>query len=142
MEGRFLGYPALAVSLVGAQVRHYQTAGRVVLDLVRKLQRRPLPPDTILNVNVPDVPFERLAGTQSTRLGNRHKSEPVVRDADPQGNEIYWVGPAGAEQDAGPGTDFHALRHTYVSVTPLQVDLTRHGSLEQISAWLAEPGDD
>ncbi len=142
MEGRFLGYPALAVSLVGTQVRHYETAARVVLDLVQKLQRRPLPPDTILNINVPDVPFERLAGAQATRLGNRHKSEPVVRDADPQGNEIYWVGPAGAEQDAGPGTDFHALRHAYVSVTPLQVDLTRHGSLEQVSAWLAELADD
>ncbi len=139
MEGRFLGFPAFAVSLVGSQVKHYETAARVVLELVERLEHRPLPSDSILNINVPDLPFEELAGIQATRLGHRHKSEPVVRDTDPRGNDIFWVGPSGPEQDAGPGTDFHALRHRYVSVTPLQVDLTRHTALEQVSSWLQAP---
>lgn len=137
-EGRFLGFPAIAVSLVGTECKHYDTAARVVLDVVRKLRHRPLSSDTILNVNVPDLPFDRLVGFQATRLGNRHKSEAVVRSKNPQGEDVYWVGPAGAEQDAGPGTDFHAVRHRSVSVTPLQVDLTRHSTLLEIEAWLQE----
>ena len=99
--------------------------------------RRPLNDDTILNVNVPDRPYRELTGYRATRLGHRHKAEPVVRGQDPRGRTIYWVGPPGAEQDAGPGTDFHALRAGYVSVTPLQVDLTRHASLPGLGDWLA-----
>ena len=95
-----------------------------------------LPEDTILNVNVPDVPFEDLKGYQATRLGQRHRSEPVIKSADPRGRVIYWVGPPGAEQDAGPGTDFYAINTGYVSVTPLQVDLTRYDRIESLSAWL------
>jgi 5'-nucleotidase len=90
----------------------------------------------ILNVNVPDLPFERLAGMRATRLGHRHKAEPVVRAIDPRGHTVYWVGPAGPEQDAGPGTDFYALRQGFVSVTPLQVDLTRHALLDPLAEWL------
>ena len=101
------------------------------------LRERPLNNDIILNVNVPDLPYDALKGFRSTRLGHRHKAEPVVRTKDPRGKVIYWVGPAGAEQDAGPGTDFHAVREGYVSVTPLQVDLTRHHALEAVSEWLA-----
>jgi len=103
---------------------------------VGQLNNNALPADTILNVNVPDLPWKRIAGFQSTRLGHRHKAEPVKRDVDPRGRVIYWVGPAGPEQDAGPGTDFHALREGYISVTPLQVDLTRHPSLGDIGRWL------
>jgi 5'-nucleotidase len=98
----------------------------------------PLPPDTILNVNVPDVPFEQLRGFRATRLGNRHRAEPVVRAQDPKGRPIYWVGPAGPEQDAGPGTDFHAVGNGYVSVTPLQIDLTRHADIGPLGEWLPE----
>lgn len=134
MEGRFLGLPALAVSLVGQ--RYYATAARAVLYLIKQLQEDPLPADTILNVNVPDLPWEQIAGFQATRLGHRHKAEPVVRNTDPRGRTIYWVGPPGAEQDAGPGTDFHAIRDHYVSVTPILVDLTRYTALDQISGWL------
>lgn len=134
-EGRFLGLPAMAVSIASFQPRHLDTAARVAVELVRRL-RHPLDPDIILNVNVPDLPYERLAGYRATRLGHRHKAEPVVKGLDPRGREIYWVGPAGAEQDAGPGTDFHALRHGYVSVTPLQVDLTRHALLPRLEEWL------
>jgi 5'-nucleotidase len=137
IEGRFLGLPALAVSLVGENPTHFETAARAACKLVRKLQSRPLPPDTILNVNVPDIDFDALKGFQSTRLGFRHRSEPMVRSADPRGRPVYWVGPAGAGQDAGPGTDFYAIEHHYVSVTPLQVDLTRHDAVHEVGNWLA-----
>jgi 5'-nucleotidase len=136
MEGRFLGLPAMAVSLVGHRVSHYATAARVAVRLVRQLQSHPLPADTILNVNVPDLPWDSLSGFSVTRLGHRHKSEPVISARDPRERPIYWIGPAGAEQDAGPGTDFYAVRNGYVSVTPIQVDLTRHTALEEVGAWL------
>jgi 5'-nucleotidase len=136
-EGRFLGFPSIALSMGSARPRHWDTGGKVALELVRKLAQRTLDADVILNVNVPDIPYERLSGIQATRLGHRHKAEPVVKDIDPRGRSIYWVGPAGAEQDAGPGTDFYALRHGYVSVTPLQVDLTRHTAIETVGRWLA-----
>ena len=136
MEGRFLGLPAIAISLVGAEYLHYATAARVARLLVERLHHEPLPADTILNVNVPDLPWDKLGGFEATRLGHRHKAEPVIRATDPRGRDIYWVGPPGAEQDAGPGTDFHALRHNRVSVTPIQVDLTQHQSVESVNAWL------
>jgi len=136
MEGRFLGLPAIAVSLVGRSGGNFATAARVVLDLLDKLKSHPLPTDTVLNVNVPDIPYEQLAGFEATRLGHRHKAEPVIRSADPHGNTIYWVGPPGAEADAGAGTDFHAVRQNRVSVTPLHVDLTRHVALAQMASWL------
>jgi len=138
-EGRFLGLPAMAVSMVASSPKHYATGARVALELVQRLQVHPLAADTIINVNVPDLPYEELKGYQATRLGHRHKAEPVIKMADPRGRTIYWVGPAGAEQDAGPGTDFFAVREGYVSVTPLQVDLTRHSTLPEIQTWLDEP---
>lgn len=136
MEGRFLGLPAMAVSLTSHEGRHYDTAARVVVGLVRNLRPGSIPANTILNVNVPDLPYSALAGTQVTRLGHRHKAEPVVRAKDPRGREIYWVGPAGAEQDAGPGTDFFAVSQGYVSVTPLHVDLTRYTAIQAVSDWV------
>ncbi len=136
MEGRFLGLPAIAVSLSGKSGMHFETAAHVVLRLLDMLQREPLPADTILNVNVPDVAAGELAGYEATRLGRRHKAEPVVRAADPHGNPVYWVGAPGPEADAGPGTDFHAIRNRFVSITPLHVDLTRYTALDQVSAWL------
>jgi 5'-nucleotidase len=136
MEGRFLGFPAIAVSLASWQPQHYATAAFAARELVVRLQADPLPADVILNVNVPDRPWTEVRGFQGTRLGHRHKAEPVVRGTDPRGNPYYWVGPAGPEQDAGPGTDFHAVREGWISVTPLQVDLTRHGALDGLCAWL------
>jgi 5'-nucleotidase len=136
MEGRFLGLPAIAVSLAGKTGTHFETAAHVTLRLLEKLKPESLPADTILNVNVPDVPVERLAGFEATRLGHRHKAEPVIRTSDPHGNPVYWVGAPGAESDAGPGTDFHAIRNHFVSITPLHVDLTRYTALDQVSAWL------
>ncbi len=136
MEGRFLGLPAIAVSLVSFQPQHNATAARVVLELLARLQDEPIPPNIILNVNVPDLPYAELQGWQVTRLGHRHKSEPVIRQTDPRGRAIYWVGPAGSEQDAGPGTDFHAVRHGFVSVTPIQADLTRHDAIDTVRRCL------
>ncbi len=138
VEGRFLGLPAIAVSLVGDNPRHFDAAAEVARVLVRKLQSNPLPADTILNVNVPDIEFAAIKGFQSTRLGFRHRAEPVVRSQDPKGRPLYWVGPAGTGQDAGPGTDFYAIENHYVSVTPLQVDLTRHESVQSVGNWLAK----
>ena len=136
MEGRFLGLPTVAVSLVGHRLHNFSTAGRVARELVERLQKKSLPSDIILNVNVPDQPYERLSGIVEARLGFRHKSEPVVKSRDPHGRTIYWVGPAGAGQDSGPGTDFHAIERGAVAVTPLKIDLTRHESLPQTSEWL------
>jgi len=136
VEGRFLGLPAIAVSLAGDAPSNYETAARVVLDLIKKLISNPLPADTILNINVPDIPWEELTGMEVTRLGRRHKSEPVVKQLDPRGRPIYWVGPVGPEEDAGLGTDFHAIRNKAVSITPIQIDLTRYDALDKVATWL------
>jgi len=135
-EGRFLGLPAMAVSMSSHNPQHYETGARVALDLVKQLPHLRLAGKTILNVNVPDLPYEQLKGVLGTRLGHRHKAEPAVCSKDPRGRTIYWVGPAGAEADAGEGTDFYAVRNGFVSVTPLQIDLTRHQAVSDVSVWL------
>ncbi len=136
VEGRFLGLPALAVSLVGKELNHYDTAARVVCDLLDKLKEKPLDSDIILNINVPDIPYADIAGMQVTRLGHRHRAEPVVKARDPRGHRIYWIGESGAELDAGPGTDFHAVNHAFVSLTPMHVDLTHYKAMEATQRWL------
>jgi len=136
IEGRSLGLPAIAVSLAGHALRHFDSAGQAVRILLGKLEREPLPPDTILNVNVPDLPFGEIRGFEATRLGYRHRSEPVVETTDPKGRPVFWMGAAGAGQDAGPGTDFHAIDHARISVTPLQIDLTRHSAIATLAGWL------
>lgn len=134
-EGRFLGLPAIAVSNVALKPQYFETSGRVAAKLIETLVKKPLPSNTILNVNVPDIPWEEIRGFRATRLGHRHKAEPVIKDADPRGRPIYWIGPAGGEQDAGPGTDFHAIREDCVSITPLQIDLTHHEGISAIRDW-------
>jgi len=137
-EGRFLGLPAIAVSLVGENPRHFDTAGQAIRVMIQQLENVPLPPDMTLNINVPDVPYQELKGFQATRLGYRHRAEPVIESHDPKGRLLYWVGAAGAGQDAGPGTDFHAVENGFVSVTPMHFDLTRHAGLEGLETWLPE----
>ena len=136
LEGRFLGLPTIAVSLVGQDLENFGTAARVAAELVQKLERSALASDVVLNVNVPDRPFAELRGLRATRLGFRHKAEQILEDTDPYGRTIYWVGPAGEGQDAGEGTDFHAVEHGAASITPLRVDLTRHETLQGIADWL------
>jgi 5'-nucleotidase len=138
MEGRFLGLPTIAVSLVGHKGKHFDTAARVASELVQKINKGMLESNIVLNVNVPDVAYENLKGIRAARLGFRHKSEPIVKSKDPHGRTIYWVGPAGEGADVGPGTDFHAINDGAASVTPLKVDLTRHESMDQIADWLAD----
>jgi len=139
MEGRFLGLPAIAVSLASeGRPTYFETAAQVVVEMVQKLERAAFATDVTLNVNVPDRPYADLTGVRASRLGFRHKSEPVIREKDPHGRTIFWVGPAGRGADAGEGTDFHAVEQGAVAVTPLKVDLTRHDSLPQITEWLAE----
>lgn len=137
-EGRFLGLPALAVSIDSFAPEHLDSAARAASVLVQGLLTQKLSRDTILNVNVPDLPWDEIKGFRSTRLGHRHKAEPVFKSTDPRGHPIYWVGPPGAEQDAGEGTDFHALRNGYVSVTPLKIDLTHHDDVPATASWLEE----
>ena len=139
MEGRFLGLPAIAVSLVFTErPENYSTAADAVASLVERLRKDPLPADTILNVNVPDLPMQEIKGFEVTRLGHRHRAEPVVKTIDPRGRPMYWIGPAGPGQDAGPGTDFDAIRRGYISITPIHVDLTRYQALDQISGWVSD----
>lgn len=141
-EGRFLGLPAIAISLVSSDPKHFATACHVATTLLKKIIQQPLPNDTLLNVNVPDLPLSEIKGYQCTRLGQRHKSEPVIQATDPRGHTIYWVGPPGGEQDAGPGTDFDAIRNGYVSITPLQLDLTRYERIDGLKQWLMEDSND
>lgn len=134
-EGRFLGLPSIAVSLSGPRCEHYDTAAQIAKLLVERLKETPLTSDTILNVNVPDLPFLELKGIQVTRLGTRHVAEPTIKALDPRGRKMYWIGQPGPEQDAGPGTDFYAVNSGYVSVTPLHLDLTHYKVMDELSNW-------
>jgi 5'-nucleotidase len=137
MEGRCLGLPAIAVSLVTTEqkARHFDSAARAAVELLVRLATDPLPADTILNINVPDLPWSEIAGWRVCRLGNRHRAEPCIRESDPRGRTIWWIGPAGPAQDAGPGTDFHAVQAGFIAVTPIHVDLTRYQALESLACW-------
>ena len=136
MEGRFLGLPAIAVSLAGDDPIHFDTAGNVVRQLLEKMLQTPLSPSTILNINVPDLPRDQISGWQATRLGGRDRACPAIRATDPVGKDIYWIGAAGVEQDAGPGTDFFAIAQGYVSITPLTADMTDRTRLAELDEWL------
>ncbi|USH02952.1 5'/3'-nucleotidase SurE [Grimontia kaedaensis] len=133
-EGFFMGVPAIAVSLCGNT--HFHTAAQVVKKVVINDKEMPLPRNRLLNINVPDVPMVDIQGWQVTRLGARHRAEDMIEDRDPRGQAIYWIGPPGAKQDAGPGTDFYAIENNCVSLTPLQVDLTAHDTIDTLNLWV------
>ncbi|TPH19337.1 5'/3'-nucleotidase SurE [Litorilituus lipolyticus] len=137
-EGRHMGMPAVAVSLVGKYEKHYQTAAVVAAKVIKRLKSHPLPADQILNINVPDIPLSELKGIKVTRLGHRHKAESMQKMQDPWQRDIYWYGLLGEELDGGEGTDFNAIAQGYASVTPLTVDMTAHRSIEPIKQWLSE----
>lgn len=136
MEGHLLGVQAIAFSLVGNT--HFATAAHVVRQLVEQHLAHPIPTHRLLNVNIPDLPVSQIQGVQVTRLGARHHAESMIKQQDPRGHDIYWLGPPGKEQDAGVGTDFYAIERGWVSLTPLQVDLTAHESLLSMDHWLQE----
>ena len=136
IEGRFLGLPSIAISLASWKCKHFETAAIIAKRLVEKIEKAPLSHNTIINVNVPDVPIEQIKGIKSTRLGNRHMSEPSIQDQnDPS---LYWIGENGPEADNGEGTDFYAVNNNFVSVTPLQIDLTKYSEVERVSDWLKD----
>ncbi len=132
-EGRFLGKPSIAISLCGDQ--NFETAAHVLAEVLKDMDSLNLPQDTILNINVPDIPLSELKGVRVTRLGRRHISEPVVQESDPRGLPIFWVGPAGEAADAGEGTDFFAIENGYASLTPLKIDLTDYQVLKNLQNW-------
>ena len=134
IEGRFLGLPSIAMSLASWECKHFDTAGEIAKLLVAQINKAPLANNTIINVNVPDIPKTEIKGIKSTRLGNRHKSEPSIQDL--KNPSLYWIGENGKEADNGEGTDFHAVSNNFVSVTPLQIDLTKYPELKQVSKWL------
>ena len=142
LEGRHLGLPAIAVSLVGRDPGRYETAATVVERLLESLAHGSIPAGTVLNVNVPDLALDRIRGVRVTRLGHRHRSRPAVVDRDPAGERIYWFGEAGSARDNAPDTDFHAVDEGFVSVTPIHADLTRHRALDTISSWMGTLGFD
>jgi len=135
-EGYLLGVPSIAVSLANHNAQHFDTAARVVVELVQPLRPQPPTEPMLLNVNVPDRARADLGGIRVTRLGKRHKAEPVVKTTNPRGQTVYWVGASGGAQDAGEGTDFHAVANGFVSITPLQMDLTRFSQMDSVSVWL------
>lgn len=135
-EGYLLGIPSFAVSLTSFEGRHFTTAARVAASLVERFIENPISEPVLLNVNVPDIPYEQLRGVEVTRLGRRHKAEPVVRMKSPRNETVYWVGAAGAAADAGPGTDFNAIERGFASLTPLQIDLTHTAQLSSVRHWM------
>ncbi len=137
-EGRFLGLPAIAVSLAGFEGKHFATAAKVIVNLLKKIPDHPLPSQMILNINVPDIPFNELQQHSIVRLGKRHKAEPAIEARDPRNRRIYWLGPVGEEADAGPGTDFYAINHNQVAITPIKIDLTSYDLLEPLKQWINE----
>jgi 5'-nucleotidase len=135
-EGYLLGIPSIAISLASKAAAHFDSAAQVAVDLVQRHTRANAGP-WLLNVNVPDIPSRELKGVTITRLGRRHRAEDVIRTKSPRGETIYWVGAAGAAADAGEGTDFHAVEEGFVSVTPLQIDLTNRDQMPELRAWIA-----
>lgn len=135
-EGYLLGVPSIAVSLVSKAAADFSTAARVARDLAERFTRAPFQHPVLLNVNVPDRSYGDLKGTRITRLGKRHKAEPVIRSVTPRNDTVYWIGAAGQAADAGEGTDFNAVAEGYVSVTPLQIDLTHNGLIPAVGEWI------
>jgi 5'-nucleotidase len=135
-EGFLLGIPSLAVSLASFSAGNFATAARIATEIVQRFKNDRLHGTVLLNVNVPDIAYSELQGIEVTRLGRRHKAEPVVKSKSPRGETVYWVGAAGPAQDAGEGTDFLAIKRNRVSVTPLQIDLTRYGQLDAVKEWV------
>ena len=136
MEGRFLGRPAVAVSLAGNDTSHFEPAAALVGKFIERMLTEELPPELLLNINIPDITTTDNLRWETTRLGKRHKSEASVRMSDPKGREVFWIGPAGPGSDVGPGTDFHAIQRGNISVTPLQFDLTRYDIIDDVASWI------
>ena len=135
-EGRHLEYPPIAVSVANYHPKHYETAAKVVVDMVANIKALNVAPRTVINVNVPDCPIEELAGAQICRLGHRSAGEKPIATVDPRGRTRYWIAPVGKAEDRFEGTDFFAIEGNYVAVTPLQLDMTRYSDMDGVADWL------
>jgi 5'-nucleotidase len=138
MEGYLLDIPSFAFSMSQHNATHFETAARIAVELVQHYAKTALKSPTLLNINVPDVPYEAIQGRSITRLGKRHKAEPVIQLKTPRGETVYWVGAAGQPNDGGIGTDFYAIAHNHVSISPIQVDLTKHSQLPELKDWISK----
>ena len=138
MEGYLLGIPSIAISMSQHNCTHFETAARIAVEMVQHYQKTGFASPTLLNINVPDVAYEQLKGRVITRLGKRHKAEPVIQLKTPRGETVYWVGAAGKPNDGGEGTDFYAVSQNMVSISPIQVDLTKHSQMTEIDLWLKQ----
>jgi 5'-nucleotidase len=137
MEGYLLGLPSIAFSIDGKGYRHLDAAAGAVRDVLARWVRRPLAGPVLLNVNIPSCDADALQGFRVTRLGRRHRAEPVIKDRNPRGDTIWWIGRVGGAREGGPGTDFHAVAENCVSITPLDVDLTGTRLLPELESWVA-----
>lgn len=138
MEGRSLGYTSVAISLASQECKNYKSAAKIMLNLKNRIAKHKLPRNIILNVNIPDLPFDEIKGLRITRLGSRHRKDTVIASKDPRGNKVYWFGPPSEPEDIGDMTDFRAIKEGYVSITPLTVDLTHFDSLASLNEWMLE----
>lgn len=138
MEGYLLDIPSFAVSMSQHNATHFDTAARITVELVQHYAKTALKSPTLLNINVPDIPYDEIQGRSITRLGKRHKAEPVIQLQTPRGETVYWVGAAGQPNDGGIGTDFYAIAHNHVSISPIQVDLTKHSQLTELKDWISK----
>lgn len=136
MEGFLLGIPSIAFSMSQHQSTHFESAAKIAVELISYYQQKPLPAPMLLNVNVPDIPYDSLQGKVITRLGKRHKAEPVMQIKTPRGEEVFWIGAAGQPNDGGEGTDFHAIAQQQVSISPIHNDLTRYEHLDTLKSWV------
>ena len=136
IEGYTIGIPSMAVSMANHKPKHFKTAAMVTVDLINKMNAKATTETPLLNINVPDVPYDELNGLLITRLGKRKQADPIISSLTPKGQNIYWIGPAGEPSDCGKGTDFFAVKENYVSISPIQIDLTNHKLIEHMSEWL------
>jgi len=136
IEGRFVGFPSIAISLASWEGKNFDTAAKVAEVIADNVEFSELSSNTVLNVNVPDIPFNEIKGFKTTRLGKRHQSENIIQDK--EDSLLYWIGENGKEDENGPGTDFYAIRNNYVSITPLQIDLTNNDEIEKVDSWISK----
>lgn len=134
-EGRFLTYPSIALSMVSHSTQpHYQTGTQVCIDIIHQLLKQTYRHHGVLNVNIPDIPYEKLKGTRVTKVGRRDVPKNVQRGVDPRGKEYYWMGERGRPMNANDEqTDFYAINHGYVSISPLSIEFTDHQHFQKMA---------
>jgi len=137
MEGFQCGLPAIAFSLAGKGYAHLDSAARVAAEIVERFLDNKLGLEhCLLNVNIPPIPYDDMQGYECTRLDKRHHAEPVIPTQNPKDETVYWIGPPGGAKDAGPGTDFYAVKQGKISISPLKADLTHTEQMKTLADWL------